>query len=231
MEGEASTLSNPSQADPSDQVKEKSSSTNKQDEKHKHNKGVAKRKREDPYVAAYQSIRFDPILPDTQDVIISRVPYGIHTALPGTPARQFAHSFHAKINDQSHGQVVHQHANGLCIVTPGPSKDLPAREDVVKIEFLVRVYDGNTGKNLRKLQAKCLSGKQGSNGDGTVMPDTEIARLHLRNDKYISLFAFVWGTILELNSSVTPQQLVQDPMLEGYLAVILPTGPFPPCLV
>ena len=33
---------------------------------------------------------------------------------------------------------------------------------------------------------------------------------------------------MELNTTVTPQQLLQDPLMDGYLAIVLPTGPFPP---
>jgi len=38
--------------------------------------------------------------------------------------------------------------------------------------------------------------------------------------------ACVWGTILEVQGHA--ERVIQDPLLNGYIAVILPTGPFPP---
>jgi len=42
----------------------------------------------------------------------------------------------------------------------------------------------------------------------------------------------VWGTVLELNRRLLDAEhsslVLRDPMMEGYLAVVLPTGPFPP---
>jgi hypothetical protein len=47
----------------------------------------------------------------------------------------------------------------------------------------------------------------------------------------IPLSCCVWGTILErnhINLQQNPALLQHDPLLDGYLAVVLPTGPFPP---
>jgi hypothetical protein len=51
------------------------------------------------------------------------------------------------------------------------------------------------------------------------------------NGTTIQIPAGVWGTVLELNTNVTPELLKKDPLLDGYLAIIMPTGPFPPPLV
>ena len=48
------------------------------------------------------------------------------------------------------------------------------------------------------------------------------------NNNMINLYACVWGSILELNRSISPNVLANDPLLDGYLAIILPTGSFPP---
>jgi hypothetical protein len=42
------------------------------------------------------------------------------------------------------------------------------------------------------------------------------------------LLCGVWGTVLEVNPRLTVDLLRKDPLLSGYIAVILPTGPFPP---
>lgn len=197
------------------------------------NKGPGKkRKREDRvdhYVKAYENIHYTPILPDPQEIRIAGVPNVIHTTTPGTPLRQFKHSFQTNSAENKTSQIIHRHANGLCVVTAGSG--LPSLKDVVRIEFVAQVADPCSAGERRKNIAKLL--KKGrlfnnNNSDGIVTPTTEIARVHLQSGSFISLCSCVWGTILELNTKVTAQQLVQDPLLEGYLAVILPTGPFPP---
>jgi len=71
-----------------------------------------------------------------------------------------------------------------------------------------------------------------------VTPSTVIAELILENPNtaegqtneplVIPLRACVWGTILEINQGLTPKVIMEDPLLDGYLAVILPSGRFPP---
>ena len=67
-------------------------------------------------------------------------------------------------------------------------------------------------------------------GNGIVSPKTIIANIILQNGRKIPLKSMVWGTVMELNQSLqqNPELLCQDPLMNGYLAVILPTGPFPP---
>lgn len=69
------------------------------------------------------------------------------------------------------------------------------------------------------------------------------------NDNGVPLYSCVWGAVMEINarllpallgsetekikspnssSSAEPNLLAKDPLLDGYLAIILPTGPFPP---
>jgi hypothetical protein len=43
-----------------------------------------------------------------------------------------------------------------------------------------------------------------------------------------TLLCGVWGTVLEVNPNLSPDLLRKDPDLDGYVAVVLPTGPFPP---
>ena len=47
------------------------------------------------------------------------------------------------------------------------------------------------------------------------------------NDK-VTFPAVVFGSVLELHTELTMDLLRRDPLLKGYLAVILPSGPFPP---
>jgi hypothetical protein len=87
----------------------------------------------------------------------------------------------------------------------------------------------------RKRQSKML---RGGKVEHTVTPTTVIANLVLtKNDTSgetegetveVPLYAGVWGTIVELNHGVTSRLLMEDPLLDGYLAVILPSGQFPP---
>lgn len=162
-------------------------------------------------------------------------------------------------------QIIHQHANGLCIVTAGDVANLPPLEVMERIEFLVATADPCSAGKRRKQQSKMLrkgnnnknnaaskyqDNSSGAPNDGVVAPDTILAKIHCRIDNTTSemndrtgttstttttipIYAGVWGSLLELHTGMTPAQLVQDPLLNGYVAVILPTGPFPPkeCLI
>jgi hypothetical protein len=119
-------------------------------------------------------------------------------------------------------QVVHHHINGLCIVTAGES--LPS-SSVRSIQFVANEAPACSAAVKRKRQGKMMKG--GKVAD-SVNPSTVIAQLELENGETIPLYACVWGTILELNHSLTPEVLADDPLLDGYLAVILPSGRFPP---
>ena len=94
---------------------------------------------------------------------------------------------------------------------------------------------------------------KGGTVDDVVHPSTVIAELILEennnndnNNDYnkdnntkeiqeketiiIPLYACVWGTIMELNNrnELTPKVLLDDPLLDGHIAIILPSGTFPP---
>jgi hypothetical protein len=43
-----------------------------------------------------------------------------------------------------------------------------------------------------------------------------------------SVLCGVWGTVLEVNANLSPELMRRDPALDGFLAIVLPTGPFPP---
>lgn len=171
------------------------------------------------------------------------------TGRPGSPHRFFRASFDVKFANSNKGEggaaanqvedgqtgtlepsssehmaseiVVNQHGNGLCVVTVGTT----LRETVDKIEFLVTAAPDTSANERRKRQHKMLQGKKITD---VVTPSTVLARLTLENGDKELIRAGVWGTILELNKEVTPTLLKNDPLLDGYLAVILPSGSYPP---
>lgn len=148
-------------------------------------------------------------------------------------------------------QAVHQHVNGLCIVTVAESimSSLPPCSTIQTIRFVAQEARPCSAAEKRKKQSKML---KGGKVDDAVLPSTVIAELvvvveeaeeELGHDTtteqvpsssptgrtaIIPLYACVWGTILELNSRLTPELLMEDPLLDGYLAIILPSGRFPP---
>jgi len=77
----------------------------------------------------------------------------------------------------------------------------------------------------RKRQTKML---QGQKVEDAVSPSTTLAELELESGEKIALKACVFGTIIELNKNLTPEVLNDDPLLNGFLAIILPSGSFPP---
>ena len=79
--------------------------------------------------------------------------------------------------------------------------------------------------------------------DGNVLPNDPLCRITLSNGRHVTLKCCVSGTILELNKRLeeacgtdndgggplsSSSLVVQDPLLDGHLAVIMPTkGAFP----
>lgn len=119
-------------------------------------------------------------------------------------------------------QVVHHHVNGLCIVTAGR---IPPEIDVEEIKIMTTEAPACSAAEKRKRQAKMLKGGKVKD---SVEPTTKIAELVLASGESVPIHACVWGTILELNHSLTPTSLKDDPLLDGFVAVILPSGDFPP---
>ena len=196
------------------QTTQNGNSNNKK--KRKHN--------DDTLAAAYTSVKAFEEIPATNR--------------PGTPHRYFEASYAAKfaddiVSEQEHklSQVIHCHANGLAIVTIG---ELSLQDKSIQgIEFCIDKSPTCNAAEKRKRQAKMLKGK--TNIEGVVTPSTVIAKLTVSSDssdtsksQVIPVYAGVWGAVLELNKTVSVDTLQTDPLLDGYLAVILPSGPFPP---
>ena len=158
------------------------------------NKGTGKkRKREnvDHLAKAYENVHFLGVQPDPQEIGIPGVANSIRTSTPGSPLRQFAHSFRASMTKSKISQVVHQHANGLCVVTAGSSEGLPPLEDVLRIEFVTQVAGHCSAKEKRKRHSKLL--KKGSlnnndknNSDGVC--DTHHRKLPESMSKMATIF-------------------------------------------
>ncbi len=125
-------------------------------------------------------------------------------------------------------QVVHQHVNGLCMVTAG-DLSLPTSKILKSIRILAKEAPACSNAEKRKRQAKMLRGR--GKVDHVVTPSTVIAELVLEDQTSggeveentenpktttIPLYACVWGTILEVNSTaLTPDVMMRDPLLDG----------------
>ena len=137
---------------------------------------------------------------------------------------------------------VHKHANGLCVVTAGDdlvlslsslSSSKDTRLQLSSIEMKQTAAPATSTGNKRKQQSAMLRGKQKAWTDpGVVRPDDVLCTMQLTTDgdetRTISLPCAVWGSVLEVNPRLSVDLVQQDPLFAGYLAVILPTGPFPP---
>ena len=75
-------------------------------------------------------------------------------------------------------------------------------------------------------------GKSRGNGNnnGIVKPGDVVAKVTLSNGIVLYIHSCICGTVLEFNSNLedNPSLLIDDPLLDGYLGVILPNGSFPP---
>jgi len=167
-------------------------------------------------------------------------------------------------------QVVHKHANGLCIVTAGDTirsirrqpqttdddkdNNRPPLEEgtttvepptITKVTFQTQETDVNSvGAKRKKSKMMRGNGQKKNSGPGVVKPADVVALVTLGDGREVPLRACVSGTIIELNQRLTsesgdgtmeedksmavPSLLVTDPLLDGYLAVIMPNGQFPP---
>jgi hypothetical protein len=139
---------------------------------------------------------------------------------PGAPHRFFKTSYALEPNHQ----VIHQHVNGVCVVTAG-SDLLKDGSSITHVELKQTAAPSMSQGELRKAHSKLLRGKSVPH---TVAPGDILAIATTSNGRHIHLCCAVWGTILEVNETITPQLLMDDPLLNGFLAVILPAGPFPP---
>lgn len=74
------------------------------------------------------------------------------------------------------------------------------------------------------------NGNRNDNDNGMVKPGDVVAKIMLSNGTVLHIHSCICGTVIELNSSLkdNPSLLIHDPLLDGYIAVILPNGSFPP---
>jgi hypothetical protein len=146
---------------------------------------------------------------------------------------------------------VHQHANGLCVVCLDDEIDsiteMNGNEDC-RVEFTVSEIPDLSLAQKRKRGAKQLRGKKHSTAEsdldvGSVLPTTTLCEI-VKTTKSttdtmptaatpttrstIAIPCCVFGSVLELNHGITPSLLQSDPLLKGYLAIVLPAGTFPP---
>uniref|UniRef100_A0A7S3LBP3 Protein Abitram n=1 Tax=Amphora coffeiformis TaxID=265554 RepID=A0A7S3LBP3_9STRA len=182
-------------------------------------KGKKRQRSDDALAKAYQGVTFSPVA---------------STGRPGTPHCFFKESYVVTFDDKDQEQaspppqqVVHAHVNGLVIVTAGQSI-LPNTDTMMEsIKVLVDVANvaSQSAGNKRKQKAKMLKGKDVQDG---VSPTDPLATIKLQNGKEIHLRCCAWGSVIEINPNLNTDLVREDPLLDGYLAVILPSGPFPP---
>ena len=119
---------------------------------------------------------------------------------------------------------------------------------IKKVDFKVRPAEGQSvGSKRRKRMGKNPKKKKRSDNDddvvdcdgneadesssasGTTRPSDVLAVVELNCGTMVELKCCVLGTLLEINTRLAqkPSLLLTDPLLDGYLAVILPRGRIP----
>ena len=125
-------------------------------------------------------------------------------------------------------QIVHKHANGLCIITAG---DEICKIGVVdKVEYFIDFDSILTTSKKKKT-------KRGH--PSYVRAHTPLAKVHFKcfEGKYppaLTLVSCVAGNIIELNAerlNVDPELLSIDPLMKGYVAIIQEMSEKKDCLV
>ena len=104
---------------------------------------------------------------------------------------------------------------------------------ISKVHFMVETSTSQTVGQKRKQAKKMKKGARQNNHkniSGMVQPGDVIATIHVSDGSVIHVQSCINGSILELNENLKsdPNLLLEDPLLDGYVAVILPNGPFPP---
>jgi hypothetical protein len=121
----------------------------------------------------------------------------------------------------------------------------------VEVVASASLTDSRSAK--RRRQSKMLRGKSQAEL-GVVRPDDVLAVLdfQIEDDKkdsrrdiekedggagrssagtqkqHLDVLCGVWGTVIEVNANLSPELVRRDSALDGFLAIVLPTGPFPP---
>ena len=153
--------------------------------------------------------------------------------------------------------IVHQHVNGLCVVCVANPTAIRQQPDDNNQDGTFHYHVSVTSSELslaqkRKRNTKQLQGKKNDphhhHHDGLVQPCDTLATWTLRrpninktSSNAVTMIRFpccVMGSILELNERFRTDNhnddepwwslLESDPYGTGYLAIILPSGPFPP---
>lgn len=165
---------------------------------------------------------------------------------PGVPHRFFSSSYTVTFSNNDNpkkgnctvkcqdGQIVHRHANGLAIITVGDTiqKYLESLDEesenilIQKVEFMQKVTTSQSVGGKRR-----NSKHQNGNTPGSVSPLDTLAFVTLSNGEILEMKCCIDGTLLELNTKFTSEKncndnfslLMKDPLLDGYLAVILPS--------
>ena len=183
------------------------------------------------------------------------------TPPPGTPLRYFQASYHAMPSTESTAlatttlqaeMMVHQHRNGLCVVTVANGAQLWPHiqaADTFSWHYGVTVAPAHLSMaQKRQRHSKLLqssSATEALTGDGTdglVTPTKPLATLQINDNVnkrgilHIHFPCAVLGSVLECNRAyeqattleALQRLLVTDAHGTGYLAVVLPAGPFSP---
>ena len=147
-----------------------------------------------------------------------------------------------------------RHINGLCILTAGnlvtnallernkalitsqndngSSTSLQQEPITVRtVQFQMETTDSQSvGGKRKRLKNGGSEGDMKEKTKGMVGPKDTIAVVELSNGETLDVKAFVRGSLLEVNTNLEkdPSLLCKDPLLDGFVAVIKPIGPYPP---
>jgi hypothetical protein len=239
------------------------------------NKGINKKRARssgnDAYQTAYAGFTFEPVpatgRPGTPHSFFKASYQVQYPAAAAAAATKLEGADDTTTNNTSTASTktmrVHQHVNGLCVVTLGeallPYQDsnnnsteatsaaTEQADDSGRntIQFQVLETPDMSAAQKRKRGAKQLKGRMTkttveAEAAGAVRPSDQLVTIvttsaggqqqqqqpapHSVDHRPCCVF----GSVLELNRNLTIGLLETDPLLKGYLAVILPTGPFPP---
>lgn len=144
-------------------------------------------------------------------------------------------------------QLVHCHANGLCIITSGDGNGSTTLSEflsnhVLKLSGVEFLPSQKKETLVEKTENIVCKGKEAkAEGERIVRPMDPLLKIKLEphqkelQQKQIEIIlkSCIHGRIVELNHRLEkdPSLLLDDPLMDGYLAIIQPLITFPPkCL-
>ena len=102
---------------------------------------------------------------------------------------------------------------------------------VQDVSFTVEISDAQSvGGKRKRNKLHHGSTQNDKKRNGSISPIDTVAIVEFTNGTKMEVKSCVLGSVMEVNKNLqeNPSLLVTDPLLDGYIAVVMPSGLYPP---